>query len=107
MNQQDIKLLNKMKRLIRIGHKRFKERKDRDYKYNLYKLFLTEEDVWNHILSLNTNLYFIDPKPNYLKDKNTLVFKKVINKVKGYIKLKIEIINGEEVICWSFHKDGE
>lgn len=107
MNQQDIKLLNKMKRLIRIGQKRFNERKDRDYKKDLSKLFLTEEEAWNQILSLNINLFFIDPKPNYLKDKNTLVFKKVINKTKVYIKLKIEIINDEEVVCWSFHRDGE
>lgn len=107
MNQQQIILLNKMKKLIRKGKRRFKERKDRSYKDALASLYLTEEQAWKHILTLNSNMYFIDPKPNYYKDNNTLIFKKIINSYKVYIKLKIELINGEEVVCWSFHKDGE
>lgn len=107
MNKEQIKLLNKMKILIRKGKRRFKERKDRSYKDALAKLYLTEEHAWKHILSLNSNMYFIDPKPNYYKDNNTLIFKKIINNYKVYIKLKIDFINGEEIVCWSFHKDGE
>lgn len=52
-------------------------------------------------------MFFVDPRPNYYNDSNTLIFKKIINNYRVYIKLKIEIINGEEVVCWSFHKDGE
>ncbi len=107
MATKEIQLLMKMKKLVREGKRRFKDRKDRNYKKELSDLFLNEEQAWNHVLSLNINMCVYDNVPIYKKDSNTLVFKKLINKYMVYIKLKIEIENGEEVVCWSFHKDGE
>jgi hypothetical protein len=49
---------------------------------------------------------YLDNKPYYHQSENKLTFKKLINKNMVYIKLTIEIINEEEVVCWSFHKDG-
>lgn len=106
MNKEQIKLLNKMKILIRQGKRRFKYRKDRDYLYDLSEIGLKEKDAWKHILCLNENFFIVDNKPNYHKEGNSLLFKKIINNNLVYIKLKIEINeNGEETVCWSFHKD--
>lgn len=106
MNQNQIKLLNKMKTLIRQGQRRFKYRSDRDYLYDLAEIGLKESDAWKHILWLNENFFFNDPKSNYHKEGEVLIFKKTINNYKVYIKLKIEINEkGEETVCWSFHRD--
>jgi hypothetical protein len=41
-----------------------------------------------------------------MNDKNTLIFKKKINNIITYIKLKIELDENEEVVvCLSFHND--
>lgn len=105
MTSKEIQLLKKMKELIREGKRKFQERKDRLYLDDLAELELTEEQAWNHILRLNSNMYFNDPKPFYNQSSNKLTFKKLINKKKAYIKLAL--INDEVVVCWSFHKDGE
>ena len=107
MTAKEIHLLKKMKELVKNGKRRFQERKDRLYTDDLAELYLTEEQAWNHVLSLNPNMYYVDNKPFYKQSPNKLTFKKVINKNIVYIKLAIEKINGEEVVCWSFHKDGE
>lgn len=107
MNQEEIKLLNKMKKLVRESKCRFKIRKDRDYVQDLLDIGITEERAWEEILLLNKNFYFLDPKPSYLKNKNILLFKKKINFQDVYIKLELEIIDNQNVVCWSFHKDYE
>lgn len=109
MNQEQIKLLNKMKKLIKEGKRRFISRPDRDYLEDLLDFGLTEEAAWeNHILYLNTNFYFIDPKPIYTKDDNlTLTFKKIIDKKTAYIKLRLEKTSTEETVCLSFHEDNK
>ena len=108
MNSQQIKLFYKMKKLIVSGKRRFISRKDRDYLKDLLEIGITEKEAWNNILLLNCYFYYPDPKPNYSTKGESLVFKKEINEIMKYIKLKIEINNnGEEVVCLSFHKDNK
>lgn len=108
MNNNQLKLLAKMKKLINLNHKRFEHRPDRDYLKDLAVFRLTEEEAWKIILTLNANSYFPDPKPNYSTDGDTLIFKRKIQGIMAYIKLKIEINkSGEEVVCLSFHKDNK
>lgn len=104
MNKDQIKLLTKIKKLVSSKSRRFEDRDDIDYLEELAILGISEEEAWNHILSLNVNFYFPDPKPNYYNDKNSLTFKKSINGKLAYIKVNI---NEDEVkaICWSFHED--
>ena len=107
VNQEEIKLLNKMKKLGRESKCRFKIRKDRDYLQDLLDIGIIEERAWEEVLLLNKNFYFLDLKPNYFKNKNVLLFKKQINNKDVYIKLELEIIGNEKVVCWSFHNDNE
>lgn len=103
MNSQQLLLLSKMKKMIKEGKRKFKNRNDRDFLNDLCNLSLTVDDAWNHILSLNKNHYFPDNKPSYNQSINCLTFKKIINGKLAYIKL---ILDREEVvICWSFHED--
>lgn len=108
MNNEQIRLLSKMKKLINEGKKRFAQRKDRDYIYSLLELGITEEEAWNYILRLNSYYYFPNLKPFYSRNGESLVFKMKINDNIAYIKLKIENSNnGEETVCISFHKDNK
>lgn len=108
MNGAQLKLLSKMKKLITSNHKRFECRSDRDYVEDLLEIGITEEEAWNCILGLNLHFYVFDPKPNYSKDGESLVFKREVNEIMTYIKLKIEKnIGEEEVVCLSFHKDND
>ena len=94
MNQEQIMLLSKMKKLIIKNKRRFAIRNDgTDYISDLAELGLTEDEAWNDILKLN----------NY--GSRALIFKNKINENIAYITLKIEIGNfGEETVCLSFHK---
>lgn len=106
MNNNQIKLLSKMKKLILNNKRRFLLRTDRDYVEELFELGITEKEAWNYILSLNANYYFVDYKPSYNASNDSLTFKRKINNEVAYIKLKVEM-NGieEETVCLSFHKD--
>ncbi len=106
MNQEQLKLLSKMKKLITAGNRRFQIRKDRDYLEALAELGISEEEAWNnYILSLNSNFYIPDKKPNYSRGTEALTFLRKINSKDAYIKLKIEQNNNnvEEIVCLSFH----
>ena len=106
MNTEQRRELSRMKKLIKEGHRRFEQRKDRDYLEELLELGITEEEAWNIILQLNENSFFIDPKPNYSKDEDALIFKRLVNGMNVYIKIKIEYRDmKEETVCLSFHKD--
>lgn len=109
MNQDQLRLLNKMKNLIYNKKRRFESRTDRDYIADLLDFGLTEESAQDeHILYLNKNFYFIDPKPNYSKENElALTFKKPINGKIAYIKLKLECNSDEETVCLSFHEDNK
>lgn len=105
MNQEQIMLLSKMKKLIIKNKRRFAIRNDEtDYISDLAELGLTEDEAWNEILKLNNYFYYPDTRPYYY-GSGALIFKKKINENIAYIKLKIEIGNfGEETVCLSFHK---
>jgi len=107
VNNDQLKILSKMKKLIKLGKRRFQIRRDRDYLLDLLELGISESEAWNVILELNKHFYFNDPKPSYYKNTDTLIFKKQINGVVAYIKLKIENNNNQEeiVVCISFHED--
>ena len=108
MNGKQLKLFSKMRKLITLKQRRFEVRPDRDYVMDLLEIGITEEEAWNRILELNNNFYYIDPKPNYSVIGESLTFKREINEVMTYIKIKIEERNEqEEVVCLSFHKDGK
>ena len=89
MDIDQLRILTKMKRLIKNGNRRFQIRKDRDYIQDLLELGIDEVEAWNIILTLNNHFYFNDPKPTYYKNKDTLIFKRKVNGVLTYIKLKI------------------
>jgi len=106
MNVEQIKMLTRIKKLITQKKCHFAIRKDRNYLEELLFLGITEEEAWSHILTLNINFYFADPKPNYAKNKNALTFKKVINGKLAYIKVGIDELTDEvEAVCISFHQD--
>lgn len=107
MNSKQIKLLSQIKRLVRLGNRRFaNERRDRDYLDDLKKLRITEDEAWEkYILYLKPSDYVIDYKPSYYSTPNTLVFKKLIKDNIAYIKLCVIEENGEKVLCLSFHID--
>ena len=105
LDTDQLRILTKMKRLIKNGNRRFQMRKDRDYIQDLLELGIDEVEAWDIILTLNNHFYFKDPKPTYYKNKDTLIFKRKVNGVLTYIKLKIETKNKEETVCLSFHKD--
>lgn len=106
MNKEQAKLLTKMRKLIKNGNRRFEDRPDRNYLDDLLEIGISLDETWNYLYSLNYHFYFPDPKPNYSKSGESLTFKREINGIMVYIKLKIEINNNnEETVCIAFHKD--
>lgn len=95
-----------MKKLIKEKKRKFQTRKNRDYVAELAELGISEEEAWEQILYLNFGDLINDWKPSYSRIGESLVFKKKVNGVMTYIKLKIEIDdNVEKTVCMSFHKD--
>lgn len=107
MTSSQVKELSDIKRLVKAGKRKFEQRKDCDYLQDLLEIGITEEEAWNHVLYLNKNFWFVDPKPSYnKKSDDALLFKKHINGILTYIKIKIEIEKDTEMaVCLSFHKD--
>ena len=106
MNSEQLKLLNKMKKLISTGKRHFADRNDRDYLEDLTNIGITVDDAWKIILGLNIHFYFPDEKPKHYRSNDSLTFKRDVNGIKVYIKLKIEKLdNDDETVCLSFHKD--
>ena len=107
MTDSELKQLYKMKKLISCGKRKFVKRKDRDYIQDLLDIGISEEQAWEEVKSLSKADYWYDDKNTYIFDNDkALVFKKIINDVLTYIKLKIEKDkNGEITVCLSFHRD--
>lgn len=99
--------MSRIKKLINQGYKKFACRHDRDYIQDLLDIGISEEMAWMEILTLSAQNYVYDYKPFYAKySDDALVFKKIINGYKVYIKLKIEEDNNNEMtVCLSFHID--
>ena len=99
--------LKKMRRLVNQNKKRFVMKRDGRYYYDilLEDFGITDKKAWEHIKNLNEHFLWNDGKPSY-SNSYAFVFKKPINGVMAYIKVKIEEgRNGEEVVCISFHQD--
>lgn len=107
MTSSQIKALSEIKKLVMAGQRKFSQRKDCDYLQDLLEIGITEEEAWNQVLYLNKNFWFVDPKPIHSKNSDdALLFKKQINGILVYIKIKIEVENDNEMaVCLSFHKD--
>ena len=66
---------------------------------------ITPDDAIKHVRNLSNHLWVNDEMPNY-RSSEAYVFKKLINNVEAYIKLKIEEKQNEEIlVVISFHKD--
>ena len=108
MNNEQNRLLSKMKKLIKEGKRCFQNRDDRDYLGALLELGITEDEAWNQMLTLNSHFWVQDLKPSYLTTGKSLIFIKEINGIQAYIKLKIETPNKDEEVVWiSFHKNND
>ena len=105
MNREEIDKLKKIKKLVNEKKRRFKQRNDRDYRKDLINLGITEEEAWQIVLCLNVNVFFKERLYDASGSKNAIAFHWLINGKVAYIKLDIEDNNGEEAVCWSFHKD--
>ncbi len=103
MTGEQLRLLNYMKKLIREGKMKFEDRADRDYQKDLFEIGITEHEAWfKHIIYLRAYDYIPDYRPYYRSGGDALIFKKSINGIIVYIKLKLE---EGKTVCLSFHRD--
>lgn len=105
MNNDEIKKLKRIKALVSVGKRRFIQRNDRNYVDDLYNLGITEDEAWQKVLLLKPNAFYREDNYDILGNKHALVFHWLIKGKIAYIKLDIEIVNGEEAVCWSFHEN--
>ncbi len=99
--------LKKMRKLINNGNNRFVMKRYGKYYYEILieDFGISDKMAWEYIKNLNPHFLWVDAKPNY-NDSDAFVFKRLINGVMAYIKVKIEEgKDGEEVVCISFHRD--
>ena len=69
---------------------------------------LTITDAKNEILGLVVGDYYKGPKQDFDSNRPDVIweFKKIINGIRFYIKIKIVQENGEEILkCLAFHED--
>ena len=106
MNSKQIKLLSQIKRLVRLGNRRFaNERRDRDYLDDLKKLRITEDEAWEkYILYLKPSAYVIDYKPSYYSTPNTLVFKKLIKDTNNHVCINKCKSSSTHLVDFFIHK---
>lgn len=76
MTSSQIKVLSEIKKLVKLGKRKFAQRKDYDYLQDLLEIGITEEEAWNQVLYLNKNFWFIDPKPSYSKKSDDACYLK-------------------------------
>lgn len=78
----------------------------KDYVQVLLEDFgITPAEAIKIIQYLKPQTFHIDDMPSY-HQKGSVVFKRDVEGVKAYIKLKIEMgNNGEELVVISFHRD--
>ncbi len=106
-NSSDIsEFLEKMKKLISIGKYDFVPRKKS--LQSLAKYGLTVMDAKDEMLGLVVADYYKGPKKDFDSSKpgDIWEFKKQIEDVQFYVKVKIVLENDEEILkCLGFHED--
>ncbi len=106
-NESDISnFLNDVKKLLSEGKYDFVPRRKNMQHLALHGLSIA--DAKNQIYSLVVNDYYKGPKEDFNPNKpgNIWEFKKEIDYVQFYVKLKIVQENGENILkCISFHED--
>ena len=98
--------LNQAKHLICCGRYRFVNRSKNLQALSQYGL--TVADVKEEIQSLVADDYFKGPKPDFDRNQSGDIweFKKDIDGNPFYIKIKIQNLNGTDILkCLSFHGD--
>lgn len=108
MSDEIVTFLTRMKKCVNNHQRRFSNRTYNGLSYTqvlINDFNITVKEAWDVILTLHKGHFCVDEKPDYYGDNNTYVFKREVNSVMAYIKLKIEIRNDEQVVCISFHKD--
>jgi len=100
--------IKKMRRLIHDNSYTFENRDydGLDYATILLQDFMiTPDEAIDIIRNLNIHSWENDKKPSY-SNSGAYVFKRDVNGIKAYIKLKIEENNeGELLVIISFHED--
>ena len=109
MPDEIVVFLTNIRVLIQSNHCSFSNRirNEKSYLEILFDDFgITVKEAWEQIKLLRKQDLCIDYRPNYDYNGKAYVFKRVVNGVLAYIKIKIEVAHtGEEVVCISFHKD--
>lgn len=104
-----VQFLTTMRELIHKGRCYFSSRliDGKSYIEILAEDFgITVKKAWEIIVCLRRNEVCSDYKQYYEKDGETYIFKRLVNNVIAYIKIKIEVENSDErVVCISFHRD--
>lgn len=101
-----VKYLEKVKNLILAGKYDFVPR--RKNMQSLAQYGLTIMDAKDEIIGLVAGDYYKGPKPDFDPNRpgDIWEFKKNINGICFYIKVKITNENGEDILkCIGFHKD--
>ena len=103
-----VNFIKKMRKLIDDNRYKFADRNYNGVNYVdilMNDFAITPIEAICHIKKLNTHFWIPDRKPLY-SNAGAFVFKKPINQVMAYIKLKIESDdNGEMLVVISFHRD--
>lgn len=110
MPDEVVCFITSMRKLLKQGKFRFSDREYSDGRTYIQVLVddfgITPEQAWKIISQLSKYDNVEDRKPDYRKDGPGYVFKKVVNDVLAYIKLKIEEVeNDDYIVCIAFHKD--
>lgn len=98
--------LTKAKKLVTAGNYNFVPR--RKNMQSLAQYGLTIADAKNEILELVAGDYYKGPKQDFDPNRPGEIweFKKVIDGIQFYIKVKIDQENGEDILkCLGFHED--
>ena len=103
-NSEKAAILEKAKKLITQGCFDFVPR--RKNMQALAEHGLTIKDAKEEILELMVNNYYKGPKRDFDKPGEIWEFKKSINGTQFYIKIKVVVENGRELLkCLGFHDD--
>ncbi len=96
--------LERAKDLISRGQYDFVPRRKNMHDLAVHGLTIT--DAKDEILELTVADYYKGPKQDFERSGEIWEFKKHIDDVRFYVKIKIDRINGKDILkCLSFHED--